>query len=92
MGTVDKFSCVGLSMGCVMSEHRALVAKILRWPNQKRKPIVALLEQARALAVHVQAVGFHSSRSYDYCSVLFLSSMVTLIAACVYTRDSIVLF
>lgn len=60
-GDVDKFSCVGLSTGCVMSEHRALAEKILHWLNQKRKPNVALLEQARALAVHLQAVGFHPS-------------------------------
>lgn len=60
-GDVDEFSCVGLSTGCVMSEHRALAEKILHWLNQKRKPNVALLEQARALAVHLQAVGFHPS-------------------------------
>jgi hypothetical protein len=39
----------------------------LRWLNQKFKPTeVALLEQARALTVHVKAVGFHSSRFREY--------------------------
>jgi hypothetical protein len=39
----------------------------LRWLDQKHKPTeVALLEQARALTVHVKAVGFHSSRSCEY--------------------------
>lgn len=57
MGTVDKFSCVGLSTGAVMSTE--LCRKFfhaLCWLNQKK---IALPRQARALVVHVGANEFH---------------------------------